>query len=81
MLYTHFDLFHYEFRKNLCIYFLRKVFFKLFFHWSSNVRNVFHHILVYRIDNEIYHQILKDRDSTEIGKVKKDYVILFDNID
>lgn len=42
---------------------------------------MFHHILVYRIDNEIHHQILKDRDSTDIGKVKKDYVILFDNID
>jgi len=53
MLYTHYDMFHFEFRKNLCAYLLKKVFFKLFFHWSLNVRNVFHHLLIYRISNEI----------------------------
>jgi hypothetical protein len=68
MLYTHYDMFHWDIRKNLCVYLLKKVFFKLFFHWSSNIRNVFHHLLIYRINNEINKEMLKERENIEIKK-------------
>jgi hypothetical protein len=52
LLYTHFDMFHNEFVKNLCLFLLKKVFFKLFLHWSGSIRNVYHHFLIYKIEND-----------------------------
>jgi len=53
MIYNNFNLFHVEFRKNLSIYLLTKVFFRLYLHWSNSVRYVFYHFLIYKIDKEV----------------------------
>ena len=55
MLYAHFKMFSLEFRRNLSMLLLGKVFFPLFLHWSNNVRNIFYHLLVIRIYREALH--------------------------
>ena len=49
LIYNHFNLFNLEFRKNISMYFLGKVFFSLFLHWSHNVRDTFFYFLIFRI--------------------------------
>ncbi len=39
-------------KQHLSEFFFGGIFFKLFLHWSWNVRQVFHHLLIYRF----YHQ-------------------------
>lgn len=55
LIYNHFNIFNMEFRKNISLYFLGKVFFNLFLHWSNNVRDTFHHFLIMRIYRESMH--------------------------
>lgn len=64
MIYTHYDMFHLEFRRNLCGYLLKKVFFKLFFHWSLNVRNVFYHLLIYKISSDVNSLLILQRENS-----------------
>ena len=45
-------MFDLEFQKNISLYFLGKVFFNLFLHWSNNVRDTFHHFIIMRIYKE-----------------------------
>ena len=52
MIYIHYKMFHLEFRRNICMLLLGKVFFKLFLHWSYNVRDIFSHLLIMRIYRE-----------------------------
>ena len=49
LVYTHFPLFHIDFRRNISMYFLGSAFNNVFLHWSHNVRYVFHHLLAFRI--------------------------------
>lgn len=49
LLYEQFDFFAYEFRIELCNYILGRIFFKLFLHWSFNVRVILHHVLIVKI--------------------------------
>ena len=49
VMYEYFDMFSMDFLIHMSLYFLGKVFFKLFLHWSKNVRNIFHHLLTLRI--------------------------------
>ena len=52
MIYNHFNLFNLEFRKNISMYFLGKGFFRLFLHWSHNVRDTFYYFLIFRVYRE-----------------------------
>ena len=49
MLYMHYKMFSLEFRRNLTMLLLGRVFFPLYLHWSNNVRDIFYHLLVMRI--------------------------------
>lgn len=49
LVYEQFDLFSYDFRIQLCNYLLGRLFFKLFLHWSYNVRVIFHHLFIVKI--------------------------------
>lgn len=50
VIYRSYSMFSISFTKTLSMYLLGKIFFKLFLHWAQNIRFVFQHILVYRID-------------------------------
>jgi len=52
MLYNNFNILPYDQKLHFSEYLFGKLFFKLFLHWSWNVRQVFHHFLLYRL----YHQ-------------------------
>ena len=52
LIYDHYRLFPVDFRIETCLYLMSKVFFKLFLHWSANVRTIFHHLLFIRIYHE-----------------------------
>lgn len=54
LLYSHYHLFHYEFRMSISMYLLGKMFFRLFLHWSTHVRSIFYHLLIYRIDSDVH---------------------------
>lgn len=41
-----------DFRIEACLFLMSKVFFKLFLHWSGNVRAIFHHLVFIRIYHE-----------------------------
>lgn len=43
-----FGSFNEEFKENLSMYMMGKVFFKLFFHWSFTIRLIFHIIFISR---------------------------------
>ncbi|EGR29965.1 hypothetical protein IMG5_145140 [Ichthyophthirius multifiliis] len=49
VLYNNYQLFPSEFQNDLCQYLLSNIFFKLYMHWSFNVRMIFHYFLIYRI--------------------------------
>lgn len=49
IIYTNYDNFNVEFRRNLALYLLGKVFFRLFLNWSHPTRNAFYHILILKI--------------------------------
>ena len=49
IIYNNYENFNIEFRKNMSLYLLGKVFFKLYMHWSNAVRNTFYHILILKI--------------------------------
>jgi len=61
LLYNHFSTFHVEFRRSISMFFMGKIFFNMFFHWSYSVRQVFYHLLVYKIypDANTGHQNIK----------------------
>lgn len=50
--------FNEEFKENLAMYMMGKVFFKLFFHWSFTIRMIFHIIFISRI----YFQLIRPID-------------------
>lgn len=50
IIYNNYENFNVEFRKNISLYLLGKIFFKLFMHWSSVVRSTFYHLLILKID-------------------------------
>lgn len=52
MMYNNYKMFHLEFRRNIGMLLLGKVFFRLFFHWSKDVRDIFYHLIVLRIYRE-----------------------------
>jgi hypothetical protein len=66
-------MFNYAFRQKLCIYLLKNVFFKMFLHWSVNIRNIFHHFLIYRIAHDIDFLDQKDRDANNF-KLRNNYI-------
>jgi hypothetical protein len=47
--YNHYNMLNFNIRKDLNMFLLGRVFFKLFLNWSINVRAVFHHLLIFRI--------------------------------
>jgi hypothetical protein len=50
ILYNHFNIFSSEFKYAVSLYLMGKLFFRLFLHWSFNVRTIFHHLLYIRIN-------------------------------
>jgi hypothetical protein len=49
LIYKHYPLFSNNFRKDLSLSLMGQLFFKLFLNWASNVRMVFHHLMLYRL--------------------------------
>jgi hypothetical protein len=49
LIYNHFNLYHIEFRRNLSMYMLGKIFWKLFLNWSYTVRKTFYYLITYKI--------------------------------
>ena len=49
LLYDHYNMFAAEFKRELSQFLLGKAFFRLFLNWSSNIRSVFHHLLLFRL--------------------------------
>lgn len=50
ILYNHFNIFSQEFKFAISMYLMGKLFFRLFLHWSHNVRTIFHHLIYIRIN-------------------------------
>lgn len=44
-----YDIFADDFKEMINTYFINKVFFQLFLHWSQQVRNIFHLLVVFKI--------------------------------
>jgi hypothetical protein len=56
---------------------MSKVFFKLFLHWSGNVRTIFHHLLFIRIYHEASRPLSQlDLKDQEVYKSNPEYVSL-----
>ncbi len=49
LIYSHFNLFHIEFKRSISMYLLGKIFWKLFLHWSYPVRTSFYHLITFKI--------------------------------
>ena len=49
ILYKFYDIFTLEFKKILNGFFLSNVFYSLFLHWCTNVRQMFHHFISFKI--------------------------------
>lgn len=49
ILYNHWAITSVDFKFNISMYLLGKLFFRLFLHWSKNVRAIFQHLLYIRI--------------------------------
>lgn len=49
MLYKNYNLLSFDCRRDFTFYLLGKAFFRMFLNWSSNVRTVFHHLLMFRV--------------------------------
>lgn len=57
---------------------MTKVFFKVFLHWSLNVRTIFHHLLFIRIYHEASKPIAQlDAKDQQIYSSNPDYVPIF----
>jgi hypothetical protein len=54
LLYTHFPLFHADFRRGISLYLLGSVFWRLLLHWSHTVRYCFYHLITYRLYGQAY---------------------------
>ncbi|KAL4468703.1 hypothetical protein ABPG74_005206 [Tetrahymena malaccensis] len=51
VIYNNFTLFPPDFQKEICEYLFSNLFFRLFMHWSYNVRMIFQYFLIYRINH------------------------------
>jgi hypothetical protein len=60
--YDHYNMLNYFVRKDLNMFLLGKVFFRLFLNWSHNVRAIFHHLVMFRIYLQC-NIVKKDKDS------------------
>ena len=49
ILYNHFNFFVPEFSLELILYLLSRYFFKFFFHWSHNLRRIFHTLIYAKV--------------------------------
>lgn len=61
ILYNHFNFFVKEFSLELILYLLSKYFFKFFFHWSYNLRKIFHTLIYAKV------HMLKEKESGNLG--------------
>lgn len=65
LLYENFESFNEEFKVDVSNYVLGKNFFTYFLHWSKNVRIIFHHLMVVRI-NIFVVNVLRDSDTPQL---------------
>jgi len=65
IVYNHWEITTSDFKFNISMYLLGKLFFRLFLHWSKNVRAIFQHLLYIRIYKLTD---LNMRDSLRISK-------------
>lgn len=49
ILYNHFNFFSPEFSRELILFLMSRYFFKFFFHWSFNLRRVFHTLIYVKV--------------------------------
>lgn len=49
LIYNHLYVFSQEFALELCLFLLSRCFFRFFFHWSFNLRHIFHTVLTVRV--------------------------------
>ena len=77
MLYDNFGTLPVEFRIEVSNYLLTRVFFRLFLHWSLNVRTIFHHLLFIRIFHEASKPLEHlDSKEQEVYRFNQQYVRL-----
>lgn len=50
LIYNHFNILSPDFKYSVSLYLMGKLFFRLFLHWSQNVRTIFQHLLYVRIN-------------------------------
>lgn len=50
LVYNHYNILSQEFKYAISMFLMGKLFFRLFLHWSFNVRTIFHHLLYIRIN-------------------------------
>mmetsp|Transcript_7043 Transcript_7043/g.6293 ORF Transcript_7043/g.6293 Transcript_7043/m.6293 type:complete len:98 (-) Transcript_7043:1158-1451(-) len=49
MIYNNFNIFSFSIKEKLIEFLLTRNFFRLFLHWSWNVRQIYHYLLLYRL--------------------------------
>lgn len=72
-----------EFRREMSLFLLGKVFFRLFLSWSFNIRVVFHHLLLFRLVL-LSNKLPVEKRALEHGinsEVKKRYLILMNIVE
>lgn len=60
LLYDNFDFFPTKMEIRISNYLLSKIFFKLFLHWSHNIRNIFIRILIVKITRLISESVIEE---------------------
>ncbi|EAR90403.2 hypothetical protein TTHERM_00112530 (macronuclear) [Tetrahymena thermophila SB210] len=68
VIYNNFTLFPPDFQKEICEYLFSNLFFRLFMHWSYNVRMIFQYFLIYRINHLFGEQKTKYKGIDELKR-------------
>ncbi|KAL4500572.1 hypothetical protein ABPG72_002996 [Tetrahymena utriculariae] len=68
VIYNNFTLFPPDFQKEICEYLFSNLFFRLFMHWSYNVRMIFQYFLIYRIHHLFGEQKTKFKAIDELKR-------------
>ena len=74
LIYNHFSLFHLEFRRSISMYLMGSVFFRLFLHWSYNVRYIFNYLLAYKIYRDAVQEQI-GLASSQVANIKHNDVL------
>jgi len=82
MIYKYYNIFNRDFRESLNHYINYRVFNQLFMHWSQNVRNIFHFLLIFRISNYQSYENpeLPGKNNKSLLENKESYEAIIDHL-